>query len=130
MAQEPGNEQPKSFGNISDAHWSRARRELNQEALEYYRQRSRAPGVAQGGAERNFYCMQCDGVIPHSPPRETCPHCGAALDESVRRYFNWVEMNDPPRSDLAALWPILLGALLILGLGLWLLWTLVARHAG
>ena len=130
MAEQPQQDEPRSFGNISDAHWSRARRELNQEALEYYRRRSQAPGVAEGGAERNFYCMQCDGVIPHTPARTSCPHCGAALDETVRRYFNWVEMNDPPRSDLRALLPILLGALLIVGLLVWLVLTLVARHAG
>ena len=120
------DEPPKSFGNMSEQHWSRARRQLNTEALEYYRSRGRAPGVAEGGAERNFYCMECDGVIPHSPPRTACPHCGAALDESVKRYFNWVEMNDPPRSDLAALLPFLLGGLAVLGLCAWGVWALLS----
>jgi len=125
MGESPSDPEPKSFGNMSEAHWSRARKDLNQEALDYLRSRSQAPGVAEGGSERNFYCMQCAGVIPHAPPRETCPHCGVTLDESVKRYFNWVEMNDPPRSDLRALWPFLLGGIVLLGvLGLlvWSLW--------
>jgi hypothetical protein len=114
-----------SWGNISEHHWSRARRGANEEALEYYRARSRAPGVAEGGAERNFYCMECDGVIPHSPPVERCPHCGAALDDSVRRYFNWVEIDRPVESDLRALLPLLLAVLVVLvalalGLVAWL----------
>ena len=124
MADTPPDPRPKSFGNMSEAHWSRARKDLNQEALDYLRSRSQAPGVKEGGAERNFYCMQCDGVIPHGPPRETCPHCGATLDESVKRYFNWVEMNDPPKSDARALLPVFLGALLLLGLLAWLVWSL------
>jgi hypothetical protein len=66
-------------------------------------------------------------VIPHSPPRTTCPHCGAALDESVKRYFNWVEMNDPPKSDLRALLPFLLGAIVLLGLLGLLVWSLWPR---
>lgn len=127
MAEEPEDPPPKSFGNMSERHWSRARKDANPEALEYYRQRSRAPGVAEGGAERNFYCMQCDGVIPHSPPRESCPHCGATLDESVKRYFNWVEMNDPPKSDAQALLPFFLGALVILALLGWLVWSVWPR---
>ena len=48
-------------------HWSVARKDENQEALEYYRQRSHAPGVEEGGGPRNFYCMRCDGVIPVEP---------------------------------------------------------------
>jgi len=110
----PDGAQP-SWGNISEHHWSRARRDANQEALEYYRARSRAPGVAEGGAERNFYCMECDGVIPHSPPVERCPHCDAPLDDSVRRYFNWVEIDRPVESDLRALLPLLVAAVLVLG---------------
>ena len=125
MGEERQDPVPKSFGNMSEAHWSRARKDLNPEALEYLRSRSQAPGVAEGGAERNFYCMQCSGVIPYAPPRESCPHCGVTLDESVKRYFNWVEMNDPPRSDLRALWPFFLGGLVVLvllGLLIWSLW--------
>lgn len=106
-----------SYGNMSDDHWSRARREANQEALDYYRGRSKAPGVAEGGAERNFYCMECDGVIPFDLRGRACPHCGAALDEHVQRYFNWVEINDPPESDMRALLPILLGAIGVLAFG-------------
>jgi hypothetical protein len=105
-----------SFGNMSDAHWSRARAGTNAEALEYYRERSHAPGVKEGGGPRNFYCMRCDGVIPHEPAPEKCPHCGEPTAEAARRYFNWVEINEPPRSDArAVLGPILIG-LVVVGL--------------
>jgi ribosomal protein L37E len=104
----------KSYGNISDAHWTRARRDANREDIEYYRERSRAPGVAEGGGERNFYCMECDGVVPFDHAGETCPHCGAAITGRTRRYFNWVEIDQPGQSDLRALAPWLAGALLLL----------------
>jgi hypothetical protein len=109
---EPGRK--PSWGNIGEHHWSRARRDANREALEYYRQRSHAPGVREGGAERNFYCMACDGVIPHAPALERCPHCGAALDPDVKRYFNWVEVDQRTGSDFRALLPVLLGGLALL----------------
>ena len=35
---------------MSDEHWSRTRGEVNAEAIDYYRERSTAPGVAGGGA--------------------------------------------------------------------------------
>ena len=114
---------------MSAAHWSKARKDSNPEAMEYLRERSQAPGVKEGGSERNFYCMHCDGVIPHAPPRETCPHCGTLLDLSVKRYFNWVEMNDPPKSDLRALLPFFLCALLLLVLFGMLVWSLWPRSA-
>ena len=125
MAEKRPDPPSPSFGNMSDQHWSRARRDSNQEALEYYRQRSKAPGVAEGGAERNFYCMDCDGVIPHDTTAKVCPHCGASIEGGVKRYFNWVEMNDPPKSDLRALLPwflLALGALaaIVFGLLRWL----------
>ncbi len=125
MAEKRPDPPSPSFGNMSEHHWSRARADSNQEALEYYRKRSKAPGVAEGGAERNFYCMSCDGVIPHDTQAAVCPHCGAALEGSVKRYFNWVEMNDPPKSDLRALLPwflLALGALaaIVFGLLRWL----------
>ncbi|MEO6709254.1 MAG: hypothetical protein ABIP42_06720 [Planctomycetota bacterium] len=106
MAEEGPDPPAKSFGAMSEHHWSRARRDSNQEALEYYRQRSKAPGVAEGGAERNFYCMECDGVIPHDAQLKACPHCGVALEEGVKRYFNWVEMGEPRKGDLRALMPV------------------------
>ena len=81
----------------------RPRDETNREALEYYRERSRAPGVASGGGPRNFYCMACDGVVPFDFAGDRCPHCGAPIDERVRRYFNWVEINEPPKGDAAFL---------------------------
>jgi hypothetical protein len=114
MSDQPPKPPPPSYGNMSEHHWSRARRGANQEALDYYRERSKAPGVAEGGSERNFYCMECDGVIPHEPPPKACPHCGAKIEGGVRRYFNWVEMNEPPKSDFAALWPWMLLALVLL----------------
>jgi hypothetical protein len=120
MVDEP-QPTPPSFGNMSEHHWSRARRGANHEALEYYRQRSQAPGVDEGGAERNFYCMECDGVIPHEPAAKNCPHCGVAIEGGVKRYFNWVEMNDPPPSDLARFWPVLLLVPIALCTGAWFL---------
>lgn len=106
-----------SYGNMSERHWSKTRGERNREAIDYYRERSKAPGVEDGGGPRNFYCMECDGVIPHQPGLENCPHCGANLDGEVRRYFNWVEIDRPPTSDMRAVLPLLAlvaGALLAL----------------
>ena len=115
MSEERPDPPPASYGNMSEHHWSRTRSGVNREALDYYRERSKAPGVAEGGSERNFYCMACDGVIPHEPAVQACPHCGAAIEGGVRRYFNWVEMNEAPRSDFAALWPWMLLGLAVLG---------------
>jgi hypothetical protein len=104
MSTSDRDDAPKpSFGNMSDDHWSRARAGTNEEAVEYYRERSRAPGVKEGGSERNFYCMKCDGVISHDPMPKVCPHCGESTEEAAKRYFNWVEINEPPRSDARAL---------------------------
>ncbi len=114
---------PKSFGNMGEHHWSRARADQNTEALEYYRERSRAPGVAEGGGARNMYCMKCDGVIPMDPPATSCPHCGTAVEGDAKRYFNWVELDRAPRSDWRALWPFVAGAallLVLLGLAAWI----------
>ena len=118
-----GEPRPPSHGNISEHHWSRARRDSNREALDYYRDRSKAPGVAEGGGARNFYCMKCDGVIPHDFGGERCPHCAEPIDAHVKRYFNWVEMNEPPESDfLSLLVPLgLIGLIALAGLG-WLAW--------
>ena len=107
-------EPPKSFGNISDAHWTRARAGQNRESMEYLRQRSQAPGVEAGGSERNYYCMECDGVVPYEHAEPDCPHCGAELDDKVRRYFNWVEIDQPVESDFKALLPWLAGAAVLL----------------
>jgi hypothetical protein len=100
-----GYTEKASWGAISERHWTRTRAAHNREALEYYRRRSRAPGVAAGGAHRNYYCMKCDGVIPYYEEHERCPHCGEAIERTVRRYFNWVETDFPRRSDLRSLWP-------------------------
>jgi len=111
-----------SFGNMSAQHWSRSREGTNTEALDYYRERSHAPGVREGGGARNFYCMRCDGVIPHDPAPGACPHCGEPTEEAAKRYFNWVEINDPPRSDArAVLGPVLLvlAAVGIVALAAW-----------
>jgi hypothetical protein len=115
-----------SFGPMSPEHWSRARTGLNAEALDYYRTRDHSPGVAEGGAERNFYCMSCDGVIPYDPETAACPHCGAELGEAARRYFNWVEINEPPPSDvrpLLALAGLVLAAVCVLGALAWFFWV-------
>jgi len=112
----PPNERAKSFGNMSEHHWSRARAAENREALEYYRRRSRAPGVAEGGAERNYYCMKCDGVIPFEFSGPRCPHCDEPLDGVAKRYFNWVEINEPARSDFKALLPFLVAGALVLAI--------------
>lgn len=115
QAREGTRPEDKSFGNISDAHWSRARNGANPEAMDYYRRRSRAPGVKEGGGPRNFYCMECDGVVPDQPGLQHCPHCRASLAGMSRRYFNWVEINEPSRGDAAAvLKPIVYAALCVL----------------
>ncbi len=104
----------------SSAQGGEDRADRNREAIEYYRLRSRAPGVAEGGGPRNYYCMQCDGVIPHD--QTICPHCGDEAEGGTRRYFNWVEIDAPPQSDLRALSLLALGAVLVLavlGLVLW-----------
>ncbi|MCK6444805.1 MAG: hypothetical protein L6Q99_00280 [Planctomycetes bacterium] len=113
---------PPSWGNVGEHHWSRARKDANQEALDYYRERSKAPGVEAGGSERNFYCMQCDGVIPYDQAGTACPHCGVALDERVKRYFNWVEINEPTQSDAKALLRVALPIALGLGAIAALVW--------
>jgi hypothetical protein len=118
-----------SWGNISEHHWSRARKDANQEQLEYYRSRSHAPGVAGGGAERNFYCMGCEGVIPYDLELRACPHCGAAIDEHVKRYFNWVEINEPGTGDARALLPFLAAALLVALALAALVWWWLGRNA-
>ncbi len=129
---EPGAAAPSSFGNMSEHHWSRARRDKNAEAMAYLRERSQAPGVAEGGAERNHYCMQCQGVIPlqydqRSPADElpgNCPHCGAELDARVRAMFNWVEIDQPPRGDAKLALGLAAALLLLLAGAAWLLWRL------
>ena len=90
----------------------------NDDVLEYYRQRSKAPGVADGGDSRNQYCMNCDGVIPLSyfqfepadDEERHCPHCGIRLEQRIHRMFNWVEIDQPHDSDMRSLLPILLAA--------------------
>jgi hypothetical protein len=105
---------------VPPEHWSRARADSNRETIDFLRERSRAPGVAEGGAERNHYCLECNGVIPlhydrRNPaagPPESCPHCGATLDQRVRAMFNWVEIDQVPPSDAG---PLLRLAGLVLG---------------
>ena len=125
----------KSLGVVSDSHWTRTRADLHHEELEFLRERSRAPGVAEGGAERNQYCMECHGVIPlhydsresaADAPTENCPHCGAEIDPAIRQMFNWVEIDQVPSSDLRALLPFALGGMAIvftLGMVLWWMLT-------
>ncbi len=119
-----------SFGNMGEHHWSRARAGTNAEALDYYRARSKAPGVAEGGGARNFYCMACDGVIDADAGHARCPHCGAELEGMARRYFNWVEINEPPKSDLRALLPFLIAGVVLAAVAGWILWRFVLLVAG
>ncbi len=100
-------------------HWTKSRGDRNDEVFEYYRDRGKAPGVAEGGGPRNHYCMDCEGVIPTDPPASKCPHCGVKIQGEVRRYFNWVEIDTPPTSDWLALRPYVLGAGLVLALIIW-----------
>jgi hypothetical protein len=123
--QGPPSDPPKSFGNMSEHHWSRARAGSNTEALDYYRSRELAPGVREGGAERNFYCMQCDGVIPFDFTGDACPHCATKLEGQAKRYFNWVEINEAPQGDArAVLMPVALGALVVIALVALVWWWL------
>lgn len=110
----------KSYGNMSDSHWSRTRGERNREAIDYYRERSRAPGVADGGEARNFYCMECDGVIPFDHEGPACPHCEAPITGKTRRYFNWVEIDQPVEGDFRAVLPFLAVGAIALALVAWL----------
>jgi len=111
MADDP-TPKAKSYGNMSDDHWSRTRDAVNAEALDYYRQRNHAPGVEGGGEARNFYCMECDGVVPWDDFQgDRCPHCGAAIEGAARRYFNWVEIDRVPARDRTAL--LLAGGLVL-----------------
>jgi hypothetical protein len=120
----------KSFGNMSERHWSRARDGANAEAIDYYRERSKAPGVAEGGGSRNMYCMRCDGVIPLGDAVESCPHCGVALEGEAKRFFNWVELDRAPKSDLRALWPFFaIGVVVLAGL-VWFLLTALSTVDG
>ena len=118
MTDDPERKRP-----LADDHWSRQRAGMNEEALEYMRARSKAPGVESGGAERNHYCMECHGVIPlvydrrqaNDPRKLThCPHCGAKLDDRVQAMFNWVEIDQVRDSDAKALLPFALLGLLVL----------------
>ena len=115
----------KSLEAGGEGHWARSRKGLHEEELEFLRSKSSAPGVAEGGALRNHYCMECGGVIPleydstesvEAKPPESCPHCGAALEGGVRMMFNWVEMDQVPGSDLKALLPFALGGMLAVAL--------------
>jgi len=119
-----GYSQEASWGPISERHWTRSRAGANEEALAYYRQRSQAPGVREGGDVRNFYCMECDGVIPYTSGATKCPHCGAAVEAGVRRYFNWVEMEMPPPSNRRFLTGVALALLALLTCIGGLLWIL------
>ena len=114
-----------SWSFDDERHWSRLRKGKNQEALQYYKDRSKAPGVAEGGGVRAQYCTECDGVIPlkyyqrkpaDRSQKQVCPHCGAEVSATVRRMFNWVEIDQPPPSDWAVFWPWLVGALVAVGL--------------
>ena len=63
MASSENEPEEKGTAPLGEDHWSKARAGENQEALDYYRERSKAPGVEAGGGLRNHYCFECDGVI-------------------------------------------------------------------
>jgi hypothetical protein len=119
-----GAEQTHSWGDVDDKHWTKVRGDRNDEVLEYYRDRSKAPGVEEGGDTRNQYCMQCDGVIPLSyfqfepadDEERYCPHCGVKLEKRIHRMFNWVEIDQPHDSDIKSLLPLLAAALVVVAL--------------
>jgi len=125
----PGGADPERHSSkLPDSHWSRSREGKNDEAMQYLRERSKAPGVAEGGSARNHYCLECNGVIPlnydrrqaaKERPPEQCPHCGAPLEQRVRAMFNWVETDEVPASDIMALLPVVLGLLLVVALTVW-----------
>ena len=122
----PGDEGPNAGAPrdslLPQDHWSRTRTERNAAEVEYLRAKSRVPGMEGDVAERNHYCMECGGVLPLLYDRnrpadraasEHCPHCGAELDANVRAMFNWVEIDQVPSSDAAAVLPIAFGALVL-----------------
>ena len=122
MTASEKDDPPQGTAPLGEDHWSKSRAGENEEALEYYRERSKAPGVEDGGGMRNHYCFECDGVIeleydsrePAPKTPETCPHCGAKLEGGARRMFNWVELDQPPGSDARALLLPALGGVLVL----------------
>ena len=125
-----GAEETHSWGDVDEKHWSKVLGDRNDEVLEYYRSRSKAPGVAEGADSRNQYCMSCDAVIPLSyfqfEPADDevrhCPHCGVELEKRIHRMFNWVEIDQPHDSDMKSLAPILIGGLAVaIGIALYFL---------
>ncbi len=70
---------------------------------------------------RSHYCLSCNGLLPlrydrRQPARASpgsCPHCGVELDPRVRAMSNWVETDQVPGSDLRALWPWLVGGVVL-----------------
>lgn len=118
-----GEAKPPGHSLLPDDHWSKTRNVRNKEALDYLRDKSRAPGVEAGGASRNQYCMECGGVLPLSydsfepadrSVQESCPHCGADVSQTVRAMFNWVEIDQVPSSDVAAVMPFVLMGVVVL----------------
>ena len=57
---------------------------------------------------------------------ETVPIAERSLEGNTRRYFNWVEIDKTPESDLRTMLPLFLGVLALVGAGLAaLLWVLM-----
>ena len=44
---------------------------------------------------------------------DACPHCGEAIEGRTRRYFNWVEIDEPPRGDVGPVFLIGLGVMTV-----------------
>jgi len=89
---------------LAGRHRAKARGGRNADGRDYDRDGSKGPGVEAGGEARNYYCMECDGVIPWDDFQgDRCPHCGAEIEGTARRYFNWVEIDRTPGSDRTAM---------------------------
>ena len=112
-----GSSSQRSYGNMSEHHWSKTRGERNREAIDYYRERSRAPGVEEGGGPRTSTAWTATGSSPTTR--------GSARARTVARSSTarsggtstgW-EIDRPPASDLRALlpWMVLVAALLAAG---------------
>ncbi|RYP78484.1 hypothetical protein DL771_000437 [Monosporascus sp. 5C6A] len=53
------------------------------------------PGAIQD-RQRGVYCRKCEQYWKFEAPREKCPHCGGALEGSLRGDANLTISSDPP----------------------------------
>ena len=66
--------------------------------------------------------LEYDSRVPldEQAATERCPHCGERLEGRVRQMFNWVETDQVPTGDARAVLPVLLGLVVLVVLGVWL----------